>query len=116
MNTNLHLQTVKAMPVPAYGPCIFEGAFGDVELRRLRKQVEHLSEEEALTSGDTRFGSADEYSERIAKQKGIPMVEDFAWLYSKFESLCMQANFNFYWNFEMTGMFEQAIYLTYDSK
>ena len=116
MNTNLHLQTVKAMPVPAYGPCIFEGAFGDVELRRLRKQVEHLSEEEALTSGDTRFGSADEYSERIAKQKGIPMVEDFAWLYSKFESLCMQANFNFNWNFEMTGMFEPAIYLTYDGK
>ncbi len=45
--------------------------------------------------GDSTFGSADEYSERIAKQKAIPHIEDFAWLYSKFESLCMQANFNF---------------------
>ena len=45
MNTNLHLQTLKSITVPTYAPCIFEGAFGDVELRRLRKQVEHLPEE-----------------------------------------------------------------------
>ena len=99
MNTNLHLQTVKSIPIPNYAPCAFEAAFGDVELRRLRKQVENLPEEEALTHGDAMFGSADEDSERIAKQRGIPNVEDFAWLYSKFESLCMQANFNFNWNF-----------------
>ena len=116
MNTNLHLQTIKSIPVPMYAPCIFEGAFGDVELRRLRKQVETFPEEEALTHGDSMFGSSDEDSERIAKQKGIPQIEDFAWLYSKFESLCMQANYNFKWNFEMTGMFEPAIYLTYDGK
>ena len=116
MKTNLHLQTLNSIPIPAYAPCIFDGAFGEVELRRLRKQVEHLPEEEALTHGDSAFGSADEDSERIAKQKGIPQVEDFAWLYSKFESLCMQANFTTNWNFEMTGMFEPAIYLTYDSK
>ena len=116
MNTNLHLQTVKAIPKPTYAPCVFEGAFGSVELRRLKKQVENLPEEEALTHGDSTFGSADEDSERIAKQRGIPQVEDFAWLYSKFESLCMQANFNSNWNFEMTGMFEPAIYLTYDGK
>ena len=52
MNTNLHLQTIKSIPVPMYAPCIFEGAFGDVELRRLRKQVEAFPEEEALTMGD----------------------------------------------------------------
>ena len=80
-NPGLAIKTITASKGADYRPFAIEGAFGDIELKRLEKQVELIQETQALTHGDSTFGSADEDSERKAWQKPLPFGNDFSWVY-----------------------------------
>ena len=72
-NPGLALRAITSSKGADYRPFAVEGAFGDIELKRLEKQVGGMPETQALTHGDSHFGSKDEDSERVAWEKGLPM-------------------------------------------
>ena len=74
-NPGLAIKTITASKGADYRPFAIEGAFGDIELKRLEKQVELIQETQALTHGDSTFGSADEDSERKAS------INNFGWFF-----------------------------------
>jgi len=113
-NPGLSIQSITNSKGGDYRPFSIEGCFGEVELKRLERQVETIEETQALTQGDTHFGSADEESERIAWQKPIPFSNDFSWMYSKIQDTIFDLNSNT-WNFELLAMLEYASHLRYKS-
>ena len=113
-NPGLALRAITSSKGADYRPFAIEGAFGDIELKRLEKQVELIQETQALTHGDSTFGSADEDSERKAWQKPLPFGNDFSWVYSKLQDLVWDINQQT-WNFDLLAMLEPAIYLRYKS-
>ena len=82
-NPGLALRAITSSKGADYRPFAIEAAFGEIELKRLEKQMKNLPETQALTHGDSNFGSADEDSERKAWQKPLPFGNDFSWVYSK---------------------------------
>ena len=113
-NTGLALRAITSSKGADYRPFAIEAAFGEIELKRLEKQMKNLPETQALTHGDSNFGSADEDSERLAWEKGLPFDNDFSWVYSKLQDLTWDINQET-WNFELLAMLEPAIYLRYKS-
>ncbi len=113
-NLGLTLKQIMSSKGADYRPFAIEGAFGEIELKRLEKQVEDLPETQALTHGDGQFGSADEDSERKAWEKGLPFDNDFSWVYSKLQDQIWDINEQT-WNFDLLGMLEPAIHLRYKS-
>ncbi len=113
-NPGLALRAITSSKGADYRPFAVEGAFGDIELKRLEKQVRGMPETQALTQGDSHFGSKDEDSERVAWEKGLPMNNDFSWIYSKLQDMVWDVNTQT-WNFDLLAMLEPAIHLRYKS-